>query len=161
MQSWALAVLFAVLQYCGTTALPNRYRITQYRKGSLKVAQYRYRIQISRGTFRVPTCYSCRSSPDRAEATTSTCLAYPSSRRQRLALDSACSVCKFPIRVAFAMTINKCQGQTKSYVGVYLPTPVFTHGQLYVSLSRVGCADAIEVLAPRGFTRNVVYPEAL
>ncbi|KAG0712748.1 QRFP-like peptide receptor [Chionoecetes opilio] len=35
---------------------------------------------------------------------------------------------QFPIRVAFAMTINKCQGQTKSYVGVYLPTPVFTQG---------------------------------
>ncbi|KAG0728290.1 hypothetical protein GWK47_003766 [Chionoecetes opilio] len=68
---------------------------------------------------------------------------------------------QFPIRVAFAMTINKCQGQTKSYVGDYLPTPVFTHGQVYVSLSRVGCADAVEVLAPRGITRNVVYPEAL
>ncbi|KAG0723684.1 hypothetical protein GWK47_042198 [Chionoecetes opilio] len=68
---------------------------------------------------------------------------------------------QFHIRVAFAMTINKCQGQTKSYVVVYLPTPVFTHGQLYVSLSRVGCADAVEVLAPRGITRNVVYSETL
>ncbi|KAG0695561.1 hypothetical protein GWK47_026859 [Chionoecetes opilio] len=68
---------------------------------------------------------------------------------------------QFSIRVAFAMTINKRQGQTKRYVGVYLPTPVFMHDQLYVSLSRVGCADAVEVLAPRGITRNVVYPEAL
>ncbi|KAG0711378.1 hypothetical protein GWK47_020721 [Chionoecetes opilio] len=68
---------------------------------------------------------------------------------------------QFPIRVAFAMTINKCQGQTKSYMKVYLPTPVFTHGQLYVSLSRFGCVDAVQVLAPRGITRNVVYPEAL
>ncbi|KAG0712427.1 Glycoprotein-N-acetylgalactosamine 3-beta-galactosyltransferase 1 [Chionoecetes opilio] len=65
---------------------------------------------------------------------------------------------QFPIRVAFAMTINKCQGQTKSYGGVSLPTPVFTHDQLYVSLSRVDCADAVEVSAPRGITRNVVYP---
>ncbi|KAG0728157.1 hypothetical protein GWK47_033090 [Chionoecetes opilio] len=68
---------------------------------------------------------------------------------------------QFPIRVAFAMTINKCQDQTKSYVGVSLPTPVFTHDQLYVSLSRVDCADAVEVVAPRGITRNVVYSEAL
>ncbi|KAG0713572.1 hypothetical protein GWK47_001806 [Chionoecetes opilio] len=68
---------------------------------------------------------------------------------------------QFPIRVEFAMTINKCQGQTKSYVGVYLPTPVLTNGQLYVSLSRVGCADAVEVLAPRAITQNVVYPEAI
>ncbi|KAG0711357.1 hypothetical protein GWK47_020749 [Chionoecetes opilio] len=68
---------------------------------------------------------------------------------------------QFPIHVAFAMTINKCQGQTKSYMGVYLPTPVFTHGQPYFSLSRAGCADAVKVLAPRGITRNLVYPEAL
>ncbi|KAG0713815.1 hypothetical protein GWK47_015342 [Chionoecetes opilio] len=68
---------------------------------------------------------------------------------------------QFFILAAFAMTINKCQGQTKSYVGVYLPTPMFTHGQLYVNLSRVGFADAVDVLAPRGITRNVVYPEAL
>ncbi|KAG0719527.1 hypothetical protein GWK47_050293 [Chionoecetes opilio] len=68
---------------------------------------------------------------------------------------------QFSIRVAFAMTIKMCQGQTKSYVGVYLPTPVFTRDQLYISLSRVGCADAVKMLAPRGITRNVVYPEAL
>ncbi|KAG0720926.1 hypothetical protein GWK47_047452 [Chionoecetes opilio] len=68
---------------------------------------------------------------------------------------------QFSICVAFAMTIYKCQGQTKSYVGVYLPTIAFTHGQLYFSLSRVGCADAVEVMAPRGITRNIVYPEAL
>ncbi|KAG0721850.1 hypothetical protein GWK47_045598 [Chionoecetes opilio] len=30
---------------------------------------------------------------------------------------------QFSIHAAFAMTINNCQGQTKSYVGVYLPTP--------------------------------------
>ncbi|KAG0728702.1 hypothetical protein GWK47_003667 [Chionoecetes opilio] len=68
---------------------------------------------------------------------------------------------QFPIRVAFAMTIRKCQGQTKSYVGVNSPTPVFTHGQLYVSLSRVGCAVAVEVLAPLGITRKRGLPEAV
>jgi ATP-dependent DNA helicase PIF1 len=44
---------------------------------------------------------------------------------------------QFPIRVAFAMTINKAQGQTMERVAIYLPSPVFGHGQLYVALSRV------------------------
>ena len=37
---------------------------------------------------------------------------------------------QFPVRPAYAMTINKAQGQTFKRVGIYLPKPVFTHGQL-------------------------------
>ncbi|MGH9060520.1 MAG: DEAD/DEAH box helicase, partial [Acidimicrobiales bacterium] len=45
---------------------------------------------------------------------------------------------QFPVRLAFAMTINKAQGQTLQRVGLFLPSHVFPHGQLYVALSRVG-----------------------
>jgi ATP-dependent exoDNAse (exonuclease V) alpha subunit len=45
---------------------------------------------------------------------------------------------QFPLRHAFAITINKAQGQTLQTVGVYLPKPVFCHGQLYVGFSRCG-----------------------
>jgi ATP-dependent DNA helicase PIF1 len=36
---------------------------------------------------------------------------------------------QFPIRLSFAMTVNKSRGQTIPNVGVYLPAPVFSHGQ--------------------------------
>lgn len=39
---------------------------------------------------------------------------------------------QFPIKVCYAMTINKSQGQTLHNVGIYLKKPVFTHGQLTV-----------------------------
>src|SRR4051812_43114015 len=43
---------------------------------------------------------------------------------------------QFPCRLCFAMTINKSQGQSVGTVGLHLTTPVFSHGQLYVALSR-------------------------
>ena len=45
------------------------------------------------------------------------------------------------------MTINKAQGQTIPIVGVYLPEPVFSHGQLYVALSRATAKRNIKILA--------------
>ena len=70
--------------------------------------------------------------------------------------------CQFPISVAFAMTINKSQGQTlKKRVGVYLPEPVFAHGQLYVAASRVSHPRNIRFALTGSTTRNIVYTEIL
>ncbi|WVZ94637.1 LOW QUALITY PROTEIN: hypothetical protein U9M48_040505 [Paspalum notatum var. saurae] len=54
---------------------------------------------------------------------------------------------RFPIRLSFAMMINKAQGQTISHAGVNLPEPMLSHGQLYVALSRATARSNIKVLA--------------
>ena len=45
------------------------------------------------------------------------------------------------------MTVNKLQRQTIPNVGVYLPEPVFSHDQLYVTLSRATTRSNIRILA--------------
>jgi ATP-dependent DNA helicase PIF1 len=54
---------------------------------------------------------------------------------------------QFPIRLSFAMTVNKSQGQTIPNVGVYLPASVFSHSQLYVAMSRATSRTNIKILA--------------
>ncbi|KAJ8940615.1 hypothetical protein NQ318_004539 [Aromia moschata] len=90
------------------------------------------------------------------------------------ALPSRMSRKQFPLRVAYAMTINKAQGQTFSRVGVFLKRPCFSHGQLYVACSRVGSADGLRMFVEDGarqgsfsyrdgrkYTRNVVHRRIL
>uniref|UniRef100_A0A803MQQ7 Replication factor A C-terminal domain-containing protein n=1 Tax=Chenopodium quinoa TaxID=63459 RepID=A0A803MQQ7_CHEQI len=47
------------------------------------------------------------------------------------------------------MIVNKSQGQTLSQVIVYLPQPCFSHGQLYVALSRAKKSDKVTVITPQ------------
>jgi hypothetical protein len=81
---------------------------------------------------------------------------------------------QYALMPAFSMTINKSQGQTLDNVGLWLPNPVFSHGQLYTGMSRCKDSDKITVHIEnlrreqgeldlnnksRIFTINVVYHE--
>jgi ATP-dependent DNA helicase PIF1 len=79
------------------------------------------------------------------------------------------------------MTVNKAQRQIIPNVGVYLPELVFSHGQLYVALSRAIARSNIKILSVPAaekdvnkgkgkgnkkptkdiFTKNIIYKEVI
>jgi ATP-dependent DNA helicase PIF1 len=68
---------------------------------------------------------------------------------------------QYPVRLSFAMTINKAQGLSLSVAGVNLESSYFSHGQLYVACSRVGTPRRLYIFAPGGQTMHVMYQKAL
>src|SRR5207245_1841042 len=75
---------------------------------------------------------------------------------------------QFPIQPAFAIIINKSQGQILDWIGLYLPTSVFSYGQLYVTCSRITSKRNLKLLIIKqledntnliNYTHNIVYSE--
>ncbi|OWZ18058.1 Helitron helicase [Phytophthora megakarya] len=74
---------------------------------------------------------------------------------------------QFPVVPAFVMTIYKDPGQPIHHVGIYLKSPVFAHGQLYVALSRMTSRKVIKIAVDPSsidenrniHTKNIVFRE--
>ncbi|CAN1725750.1 ATP-dependent DNA helicase pif1 [Linum perenne] len=84
-----------------------------------------------------------------------------------LSLNIVLSRRQYPVAICFAMTINKSQGQTLKQVGLCLQHQVFSHGQLYVALSRVTTRTGLKILScdvdgnHLNTMQNIVYKEIL
>ena len=76
---------------------------------------------------------------------------------------------QFPLKLAYALTMNRSQGQEFEKLLVDLIIPPFTHGHLYVALSRIRKSENIKIFCTNHqilddnivITNNVVYDEIL
>ena len=55
------------------------------------------------------------------------------------------------------MTINSSQGQTLRVVEVWLEEPIVTHGQLYVTATRVGDPRHLHFVVSESVSRKTIY----
>lgn len=66
---------------------------------------------------------------------------------------------QYPIRLAWALTVHKSQGQTYENVCLDLTRPTFAHGQLYVALSRATSLQGLYLKMPVKMRDVIVDPK--
>ncbi|RPA80100.1 hypothetical protein BJ508DRAFT_377315 [Ascobolus immersus RN42] len=71
---------------------------------------------------------------------------------------------QFPLRLAYAVTYNSCQGLTLDRVVIDIRVDPFAHGQLYTALTRVRNRSHCRVLfgeKEKATVKNIVYKSLL
>lgn len=66
---------------------------------------------------------------------------------------------QYPIKLAYATTIHKSQGQSYDLIYVDLESPVFAPGQLYVAISRAKTLQGLYLTKPVAVSDVLVDPE--
>lgn len=69
------------------------------------------------------------------------------------------SICQVPLRLAWAITIHRCQGQTLDYAIMDL-SEIFEYGQAYVALSRIESLSGLSII-DIDFAKIKAHPKAL
>jgi ATP-dependent DNA helicase PIF1 len=69
------------------------------------------------------------------------------------------SFTQYPVRLAWALTMHKSQGQTYESVAIDLTTPTFAHGQCYVALSRATSLEGLYLKRPIEKKHIIVDPK--
>jgi len=80
---------------------------------------------------------------------------------RELSKETVSSFKQLPIRLAWAITIHKSQGQTYQSVAVNLSDGAFAHGQTYVALSRCVSLEGLYLDAPIKRDDIIVDPEII
>lgn len=80
------------------------------------------------------------------------------SEKRQIEEEVVSSFTQFPLRLAWAITVHKSQGQTYNSVVIDMGRGAFAHGQTYVALSRCRSLDTLYLKRPLTFNDVIVDP---